>query len=104
MKLSNILTLPKTNKPDTSFKLDWLPANLPVLVSAAVIITTAVVVLQARQQAKAPEIKSMAWYMANPQDALATNKICFDNPQLKATDNCINSLHALEIMHKGPNS
>ncbi|CAG7856141.1 hypothetical protein MCAMS1_00527 [biofilm metagenome] len=104
MKLSNILTLPKANKLETSIKLDWLPANLPVLVSAAVIITTAVVVLQVRQQTKTPEIKSMAWYMANPQDALSTNKICYDNPQLKATDNCVNSLHALEIMHKGPNS
>jgi hypothetical protein len=104
MKLSNILTLPKANKLENSFKFDWLPANLPVLVSAAVIITTVVVLLQARQQAMTPEIKSMAWYMANPQDALTTNKVCFDNPQLKATDNCVNSLHALEIMHKGPNS
>jgi hypothetical protein len=99
-----MLSMPKTGKLEPSFKFDWMPANLPVLVSAAIIITTVVVTLQVRQQNNAPENKSLAWYMANPQDALATNKICFDNPQLKATENCVNSLHALEIMHKGPNS
>lgn len=91
-------------KLESNFKFDWLPSNLPVLVSAGIIVTTAVVMLQVRQQTNVPENKSMAWYMANPQDALATNKICFDNPQLKTTEKCINSLHALEIMHKGPNS
>ncbi len=96
--------MPKANKLEPLFKANWLPANLMTLASAAIILTTVVVALQARQEANAPEIKSLAWYMANPQDALATNKVCYDNPQLKTTENCINSLHALEITHKGPNS
>lgn len=104
MKINNILPLPKTNKLENFIKGDWLPANLMTLTSAAVIITTVVVVLQTRQEANAPETKSLAWYMANPQEALATNKVCYDNPQLKTTENCMNSLHALEITHKGPNS
>lgn len=104
MKINNLLSASKANKLEPIFRFDWLPANLPILASAAIIFTMAVVVLQIRQQANPPENKSLAWYMANPKDALATNKTCFDNPQLQTTEKCINSLHALEVMHKGPNS
>jgi hypothetical protein len=104
MKISNILPTPKTQRMEPLLKFNWLPANLAVLATAAIVFTMVVVVLQIRQQENVPEIKSLAWFMANPQSALETNKICYDNPQLKTTDNCINSLHALEVMHKGPNS
>jgi hypothetical protein len=104
MKISNMLTMPKANKLGPIFKLDWLPANLLTLASAAIVLTTIVIVLQINKEANAPENKSLAWYMANPKEALTINKVCFDNPQLKATENCVNSLHALEIIHKGPNS
>lgn len=96
--------MPKASKADFFFKFDWLPANLAVLVSAAIIVTMIVVALQVNQQAHVSGTKSLAWYMANPQAALEDNKICYDNPQLKSSENCINSLHALEVMHKGPNS
>jgi hypothetical protein len=104
MKISNILPSAKPDKMESFFKFDWLPTSLPLLVSAAIILTTVVAVMQIREQASVPDVKSLAWYTANPKVALADNKICFDNPQLKATENCLNSLHALEIMHKGPNS
>lgn len=103
MSRSNLLTI-SMNKVEPFFKLGWLPANLPTLVAVGVILTASVVGLQKFQETKAPETKSMAWYMANPKLALAQNKECFDNPKLKDTENCVYSLHALEIMHKGPNS
>jgi hypothetical protein len=95
--------MPK-EKLEPVFKFDWLPTNLPILVSGAIVFAMVVVVMQIRQQAELPETKSLAWYMANPQEALAVNKICFDNPQMKGTENCLNSLHALDVMHRGPNS
>ena len=104
MKLNNIVAMPKLNKLEPVFKLDWLPANLPILASAAILFAMAVVVLQIKQQNSAPQNKSLAWYMANPKEALADNKICYENPQLRTSENCVNSLHALEVMHKGPNS
>jgi hypothetical protein len=104
MKLNNILTMPKTNKLEPLFKFNLLPANLTVLICTAIILTTAVVALQFKQQTNVPETKSLAWYMANPKEALVTNKICFDNQEIQNTENCKSSLHALEIMHKGPNS
>ncbi|NOS73336.1 MAG: hypothetical protein HOO93_08300 [Methyloglobulus sp.] len=104
MKINNLLSIPKTDKLGPVIKLDWLPSNLPTLVSVGIIMTAAVVVLQYKQQANVPETKTLAWYMANPKAALADNQVCFDNPSLQKTENCINSLHALEIMHKGPNS
>jgi hypothetical protein len=86
------------------FRFNWLPSNLPSLVAVAIIFATGVVAMQKFQETKMPEIKSVAWYMANPQEALAKNKECYDNPQLKTTENCLYSLQALEITHKGPNS
>ena len=49
------------------------------------------------------EVKSVAWYVANIQEARKQNQICHDNPQIKETPNCANSLHALEISFKGGN-
>jgi hypothetical protein len=104
MKTNNVLSEPKANKLGPIFKFDWLPANLPTLASAAIIFAIAVMALQIWQKTTRPENQSLAWYMANPQEALAANKTCFDNPQLQTSEKCVNSLHALDIMHKGPNS
>lgn len=70
------------NRMEPIFKFNWLPTNLPGLVAVAIIFTTGVVAIQKFQEAKAPEIKSVAWYMANPKEALLQNKVCYDNPQL----------------------
>jgi hypothetical protein len=104
MKRSNLLTLPTTNSFKPLFMLNWLPTNLPSLVAVAIVLTTGVLVIEKFRETKTPEIKSVAWYMANQKQALAKNKECYDNPQLKTTENCVYSLQALEITHKGPNS
>jgi hypothetical protein len=104
MKISDLLSVPVTNRIEPIVRFNWLPSNLTSLVALAIILTSGVVAMQNFREAKTPEIKSLAWYMANPKDALAQNKECYDNPQLKTTENCVNSLQALEITHKGPNS
>jgi predicted negative regulator of RcsB-dependent stress response len=104
MKISNLLSIPMANRIEPIIRFNWLPSNLTALVAIAIILTSGVVAMQKFQEAKMPEIKSIAWYMANPQEALAKNKECYDNPQLKTTENCRYSLEALEITHKGPNS
>ena len=104
MKISNLLSMPTANRLEPIFRFNWLPNNLPSLVAVAIIFATGVVAIEKFQEAKMPETKSLAWYMANPQAALAQNKECYDNPQLKTTENCVYSLQALEITHKGPNS
>ncbi len=104
MKITNLLSIPMANRMEPLFRFNWLPSNLTSLVATGIILTTGVVAIEKFQEAKMPEIKSVAWYMANPQEALAKNKECYDNPQLKTTENCLYSLQALEITHKGPNS
>ena len=99
-----IQSMPLANRIEPLTRFNWLPSNLASLAAAAIILTTLVVALQKVQEAKMPEIKSVAWYMANPKEALAKNKECYDNPTLKSTENCVYSLQALEITHKGPNS
>lgn len=49
------------------------------------------------------EVKTVAWYVANIPQARQQNKLCFDNPELKETPNCQNSLHALQISFQGNN-
>ena len=104
MKISNLLSIPMANKIEPIIRLNWLPSNLTSIVAIAIILTSGVVAMQKFQESKTPETKSLAWYMANPKEALAKNKECYDNPQLKTTENCVYSLQALEITHKGPNS
>lgn len=104
MKLSSIVSVPLASRIEPIFRFNWLPANLISLIAAGIILTTGVVVMQRLQETQMPETKSVAWYMANPQDALAQNKECYDKPELKTTANCLYSLEALEITHKGPNS
>jgi len=55
---------------------------------------------------KAEETKSIAWYVANPKEALAKNKECYGDPKaadLQSTPNCVNSLQALKMSHVGSN-
>lgn len=49
------------------------------------------------------EIKSVAWFVANIREARQQNQTCHDSPSLQSSQNCINSLHALEISFKGGN-
>lgn len=93
----NINKLAKVNWP--SFNL-----NLFHLVALAIIATAGVMAFQKNLEAKAPEVKSIAWYAANQKAAKEQNKFCYENPEYKNTENCINSLHALEISHKGSNT
>jgi predicted negative regulator of RcsB-dependent stress response len=97
-------SIPLANRIEPFIRFNWLPSNIASLVAAGIILTAGVVAMQKFQESKTPETKSLAWYMANPQEALAKNKECYDNPKLKATENCVYSLQALEITHKGPNS
>lgn len=52
---------------------------------------------------KEAEAKSVAWYVANIKEAKAQNQTCHDNPNLQASADCVNSLHALQISFKGGN-
>ena len=49
------------------------------------------------------DAKSVAWYVANIQEARQQNQACYDTPSLKSTPNCANALHALKISFKGNN-
>lgn len=49
------------------------------------------------------EVKGVGWYVANIPEARKQNQVCHDNPALKDTPSCVNSLHALEISFKGNN-
>ena len=97
-------SIPFANKIEVTMLFNWLPSNITSLVATGIILTTVVVAMQKYHETKEPETKSVAWYMANPRAALAKNKECYDNPQIKTTENCVFSLQALEITHKGPNS
>lgn len=85
-------------------KIDWPSMSLLHVVAMAIIATVGVVAFQKNLEAKVSENKSTAWYLANQKEAREQNKLCFDSPELKNTENCINSLHALEISHKGTNT
>ena len=49
------------------------------------------------------DAKSVAWYVANIQEARQQNQACYNTPGLQSTPNCVNALHALEISFKGGN-
>jgi hypothetical protein len=46
---------------------------------------------------QANEGKSIAWYTANIQEAKAQNQLCHNVPAIKDSEDCKNSLRALEI-------
>ncbi|QPK64088.1 EexN family lipoprotein [Methylomonas sp. LL1] len=49
------------------------------------------------------DAKSVAWFVANIQEARQQNRVCYNTPDLQSTPNCVNALHALEISFKGGN-
>ena len=49
------------------------------------------------------DAKSVAWYVANIQEARQQNQACYNTRDLQNTPNCVNALHALEISFKGGN-
>lgn len=75
-----------------------------ILIAIAVALVLSATVFNATIAGESNEdAKSVAWYVANIKAAKAQNQACFDNPSLKSTTNCENSLHALEITFKGGN-
>jgi hypothetical protein len=58
---------------------------------------------ETQTQATNSDAKSVAWYVANIRAARTQNQQCFDHPELKETENCQNSLHALQISFNGNN-
>ncbi len=79
--------------------------KLPLIV-AVIIVTVAsfgyLGLLNAKENID-PDNKTVAWYVAHIRDARLQNQACHDQPGLKDTANCINSLHALEISFTGGN-
>lgn len=53
--------------------------------------------------AEGSDAKSVAWYVANLNQARSKNQQCHDDPSQKASPDCVNALHALEISFKGGN-
>ncbi|NOT13291.1 MAG: EexN family lipoprotein [Methylococcaceae bacterium] len=45
--------------------------------------------------------QTVAWYVANTKEAQEQNQECHDNPSIQSTPNCVNSLHALQIIFAG---
>ena len=81
---------------------------LLVVAISTTVYTLSVTALETNNsgQTKAEEIKSIAWYVANPKEALAKNKECYGDPKavdLQSTPNCVNSLQALKMSHVGSN-
>jgi len=60
-------------------------------------------VINAEETNQVSEVKSVAWYVANVKEAKTKNQECFDTPDIKASDDCENALHALQISFKGGN-
>lgn len=77
--------------------------NIILLVASLVLMLSAFKVTSAEKDKPAEQAKSIAWYVANVKEAKAKNQQCFDNPGLKATEDCENALHALQISFKGGN-
>lgn len=74
-----------------------------VLVFGAMALAlTALNVVNAEDSAQQSS-KSVAWYVANIRAAKAKNQECHDNPDIQASQDCSNALHALEISFTGGN-
>ena len=72
--------------------------NLILAVIISTITVTAYAVTSDQQE---KEAKSIAWYTANVKEARQTNKLCYDNTELQATQDCKNALHALKLVYVG---
>lgn len=73
------------------------------LVLSAVKVISAEQPLQIAESEQTEPAKSIAWYVANVKEARAKNQQCFDNPDIKTSEDCENALHALQISFKGGN-
>lgn len=84
-------------------------SSIILISSAIVLVLSAFNVINAEEsgnetsQAQAENGKTVAWYVANIQEAKAKNKECFDNHIQKSAADCENALHALQISFKGGN-
>ncbi len=72
-------------------------------VTALLLGLSAFKVINAEESTQVSEAKTIAWYVANVKEAKAKNQECFDNPEIKASEDCENALHALQISFKGGN-
>jgi hypothetical protein len=45
--------------------------------------------------------RPVAWFVANSKEARSQNKACHNDPGIQSTPNCVNSLHALQIVFAG---
>lgn len=77
--------------------------SIILLIASLALMLSAFKVISAEEVKSAEQAKSIAWYVANVKEAKAKNQQCFDNPGLKATEDCENALHALQISFKGGN-
>jgi hypothetical protein len=77
--------------------------QLKIIVFTLTPIILAVFILPKLISSEPPDYKSVAWYTANIRDARLQNQICHDKPEIRDNEECINSLHALEISFKGGN-
>ncbi len=75
--------------------------NKQNLVLALILSTVSVGAIAVSSDSSEKEAKSIAWFTANVREARAQNKLCFDNPNLQASANCKNALHALKIIYVG---
>lgn len=79
-------------------------AQIMIIAAAvAVLGATALLNVTNAKEAGGDDVKTVAWYVANIQDARAQNQTCHDNPSIQDSANCKNALHALEITFKGGN-
>lgn len=70
------------------------------LIIATFSLTAFAVSTQQEEQVQ-EEAKSVAWYTANVSEARDKNKECYDDPKLQSTEDCKNSLHALQLVYVG---
>ncbi|WP_426992184.1 hypothetical protein [Methylomonas sp. CM2] len=81
----------------------FIAAAAIAVLGGAVILNVTNASSEVNEDKAATEGKSVAWYVANIKEAKAQNQTCHDNPNLQASADCVNSLHALQISFKGGN-
>lgn len=72
-------------------------------IAAMVLVFTAFKSSNAGEATVNDQAKSLAWFVANIQEARKQNQQCHDDPSLQSSPECLNALHALEISFKGGN-
>lgn len=79
--------------------------NVLIAVAAAafVLVFTAFKATNAGEPVANDQAKSLAWFVANIQEARKQNQQCHDDPSIQSSPECVNALHALEISFKGNN-